>query len=191
MTEHVLLELKHKNGTVAKIYQDENSESPRSWDNLGTLKTWIRNYDFSDKNAPNLNSSDDFEDWSKENDVALFMRIDFCDYGSGGLRISMDDGDYHSDGVIFVTNERLFKEFAQKTLTGEVGPETLKKAKDVLKAELRTLNQWANGEVYGYTIEKSVTCKTCKHTENENVDSCWGFYGMETIKEELQSQGFK
>lgn len=37
-------------------------------------------------------------------------------------------------------------------------------ARDILKGEIKMLSQWANGEVYGFRIDKL-------------DDSCWGFYG--------------
>jgi hypothetical protein len=39
--------------------------------------------------------------------------------------------------------------------------------------------QWCNGEVYGYGIERIVTCPACGIDKPEPVDSCWGFYGLD------------
>lgn len=60
------------------------------------------------------------------------------------------------------------------------------RAREVVDAEVETYDQYLRGDVYGYILEKEVTvevkCPHCgevisTHTEMEEVDSCWGFYG--------------
>lgn len=47
--------------------------------------------------------------------------------------------------------------------------------------------QWANGEVYGYEIERVGVCAAC-HAENaEILDSCWGLYGLDYCRSEARS----
>lgn len=41
---------------------------------------------------------------------------------------------------------------------------------------LETYTCWCNGDVYGYSVENVKTLE-CGHTENELIDSCFGFYG--------------
>ena len=36
---------------VIKVEQDDMTESPREWDNLGTMVCWHRNYDLGDVNG--------------------------------------------------------------------------------------------------------------------------------------------
>lgn len=45
--------------------------------------------------------------------------------------------------------------------------------------EIELLQHHIAGDVYGYIIEEGKTCGTCNHTEWEEVDSCWGFYGSD------------
>jgi hypothetical protein len=40
--------------------------------------------------------------------------------------------------------------------------------------------QWCNGDVYGYEIERLTTCPSCGSEETAAVDSCWGFYGLDS-----------
>lgn len=61
------------------------------------------------------------------------------------------------------------------------------RAREVIDAEVDTYDQYLRGDVYGYILEKEVTveekCPHCgevinTYTEMEEVDSCWGFYGV-------------
>ena len=36
-----------------------------------------------------------------------------------------------------------------------------------------------NGEVYGFVLKTVNVCKCCKQQANEELDSCWGFYGYD------------
>lgn len=44
---------------------------------------------------------------------------------------------------------------------------------------------WAWGDCYGYTITKPVTCECCDNTDDEEIASCWGFYGSDHTKSGL------
>lgn len=46
-----------------------------------------------------------------------------------------------------------------------------------LRGVADTYNDWANGNVWGYTINKVTPCKCCANATSEEIDSCWGFYG--------------
>jgi hypothetical protein len=54
-----------------------------------------------------------------------------------------------------------------------------REAEKCLQAEIRSLDQYLTGDVWGYTI---------KDNEGEIVDSCWGFYGHEDCEAEGKSQ---
>lgn len=59
-------------------------------------------------------------------------------------------------------------------------------AGEVAQSHVKAWNQYLNGEVYGYIVERPVTCEKCGHTEYEDLDSCWGFYGLDYCKEEAE-----
>ncbi len=50
---------------------------------------------------------------------------------------------------------------------------------------VETWNQHLSGDVYGYRVFREVTCDL-GHVHREEVDSCWGFYGLETVREEAR-----
>jgi len=48
------------------------------------------------------------------------------------------------------------------------------------KAALSLIREWnacLSGDVYGYVVEKEVTCDKCKHTDLDHIDSCFGYVG--------------
>ena len=52
---------------------------------------------------------------------------------------------------------------------------------------LDTYTAWANGEVYGYEIERITTCDASGTASAEFVDSCFGFYGFEHCLSEAEA----
>lgn len=60
-------------------------------------------------------------------------------------------------------------------------------------AEIAEYQAWADGEVYGYIIEKAVERERLDNMDNtqtlwEEVDSCWGFFGYEVAAEAARSE---
>jgi hypothetical protein len=55
---------------------------------------------------------------------------------------------------------------------------TRKQAYTCLESEIRTLDQYLRGEVYGIIIEDQ---------NGQQYDSCWGFYGYDYAKREAAS----
>ena len=39
---------------------------------------------------------------------------------------------------------------------------------------------WCNGEIYGYEIGRVTACDGCQSERHEPLESCWGFYGLES-----------
>jgi len=53
---------------------------------------------------------------------------------------------------------------------------------EYIRGEISEYRHWADGEVYGYTIEKSVTWKRADNQDGEMrtwepLESCWGYIG--------------
>lgn len=169
------------NNTI-HIFSDDNPESPREWDNLGTMVCFHQRYNLGDKDH-DFRSWDDLNDYFKDNpSIVVFI----CAYEHGGITISpyvpsettlgypfCDRFDSGWLGCVFVTLEDIRKEFGWKYVTGKRG----KKIKQYLVSEIETYDMHLTGDVYGY----EVVCNTC----NELLDSCWGFYGHDHEKSGL------
>lgn len=67
---------------------------------------------------------------------------------------------------------------------------------------VETWNQYLSGDVYGYVVKELCEDEDCGHEECEgecaygqgsefscgtDIDSCWGFYGLEYVKREAES----
>jgi hypothetical protein len=182
------LETLNHNELTIKIVADYSPESPRDWDNLGTILADHRRYSLADANAPvHLlprhgertleGTARDVELHLKER--VLWLPVRMYEHGSVGLRaIAPDDEvgypwncqwDSGWVGIIYVPYSKLRTEYSCQRITGK----TLTKARDVLKAEIETYSQYINGEVYGYEIEDEAG--SC-------IDSCYGFYGWEYVQ---------
>jgi hypothetical protein len=186
-------------GLTVKIYPDDCQDSPRDWDNLGTLVCFSREYNLGDGGYSNraqvlrhvLESG------------ALWLPVILHDYGSGRIKLELDtvemvrqkllinnlpedasDNDIeefwarNQCGLVFVESEKLVNEY------GADNAETRETALKCLESEIETYNQFLEGDVYGYTIERAKHCKSCDSDSMEHVDSCWGFYGLDYCKKE-------
>jgi hypothetical protein len=66
-------------------------------------------------------------------------------------------------GVIFVSKEKVRKEYGWKVITAKRTEQILK----YLQGEVETFDQYLRGDVYGFR----------KIVDGEEIESCWGFYG--------------
>jgi hypothetical protein len=47
--------------------------------------------------------------------------------------------------------------------------------------------QWCNGEVYGFEAARVTTCPHCGEESEEEVASCWGFFGLDDCRAEARA----
>lgn len=172
-------EHKLKDGHILQIFQDTWAESPRSWSNLGTMAIFHKRYNFGDETTL---SSDDFEGWDKmqeyiENKLKAAACIPIYMYEHSGITINTEGfacpWDSGQIGFIYVTQEKLKEEYNVSELTQEL----IEKAKITLENEVKIMNQYVMGDVYGFQL-------VIKESEKEEkiIDSCSGFYGEDIEK---------
>lgn len=152
---------------TAKIVQDTDPESPREWDNLGTMVCWHRNYRLGDE-QPKCDP-DEYEIPEGSEVLPLYL------YDHSGITMSTGafgcPWDSGQVGFIYVTAERIRAEY------GDDSPESREKARAVLTGEVKVYDQYLTGDIWGFEIFKVNECECCGHNDPESVDSCWGFYG--------------
>jgi len=173
--------------TCLEIQYDEDCESPREWSNLGYFITVDSRYNSPDKNkelediiketGEEATSQEnhmemiktDYEWENSENKVIAIYPI--SKYEHSGISYSLGTAhgfDYSNNGFYIITTE------TQK----EMGTKK-KDFERVIQSELDLYNKWCNGEVYGYTL----------YDDKGGIeDSCWGFYDLEHIREELPEE---
>lgn len=66
-------------GLTVEIHPDEDAESPRSWDNVGTMVCWHRNYNLGDE-QPHTDMGEWLESLALDLDPSLEDRLAIYDY---------------------------------------------------------------------------------------------------------------
>jgi hypothetical protein len=162
------------------IFQDEDAMTPREWDNLGTIVTFHKRIDLGDKDH-GFSSPDDLQIKLDKKGV-VSLPIYMMDHS--GLTVSTNPDmfrtcdpqgwDWGKLGYIFVEEDKIKKEYSVSEVTSELRDTVL----SVLNSEIEVYNQFIQGDVYGYVIEDE---------DGNNLDSVWGFFGIENCLEEAKS----
>ena len=154
-----------------EVIQDDNASDPRGDDNLGTMVCFHSRYNLGDKHDYNHHNYDGWDDMEKniikDNNVGVILPLYLYDHSgitmnTTGFSCGWDSGRV---GFIFISKDKIRKEYGWKNLTKS----RLAKIREYLKGEVETYDQYIKGDVYGYTITDTET--------DEEVDSCWGYYG--------------
>lgn len=169
----ILKEHKLNDGHTLQIFQDTMSESPRSWDNLGTMAIFHKRYNFGDE----VNfSSEDFNNWAEmEEYINTKLKATVCIpiymYDHSGITINTQGfacpWDSGQVGFIYVTDEKMIENYGEN-----YNKEHIARANKVLMSEVETMDQYIRGDVYGFYLVK----------DGETIDSCCGFYGEDISK---------
>jgi hypothetical protein len=143
--------LEHKGYTI-EIHQDEGGESPREWENYSTFVMFHGRYDFGDKHS--FRDSRELEAHINRDDV---ISLPVYMYDHSGITISTTPfscgWDSGQIGYIFMD---------------AVEAQKFEKPLDILEGDIKSLDQFIRGEVYGYVIIDA---------EGNDTDSCWGYLG--------------
>lgn len=75
-------------------------------------------------------------------------------------------------GIIAVPLDKVRREYGWKNITAK----RRKRIEGYLQDEISTLDNYYTGEVFGYRIMP-------ESDDDNELDSCWGFYGTECMKE--------
>ena len=160
----------YKDHTI-HIQPDDNNESPRtSMDNLATMVCFHKRYALGDKGHGFRMK--DYSSWEelekaicKQEDIAAILPIYMYDHSgltinTTGFSCPWDSGQI---GFVFISKKKIREEYNVKRISHK----TLKLAIKVMQGEIETYDQYLRGDIYGYVIDGP---------DEENIDSCWGFY---------------
>jgi hypothetical protein len=164
-----------------EVVQDTDPESPRTWDNLGTMVCFHKRYELGDKTDYRTEDYDSWEELKEgiiknEGEVVI---LPLYLYDHSGITISTSSFSCRWDsgqvGFIFVSKDKIRKEGIDET-----------KVEEYLKGEVETYDQYLTGDVWGYNVYEVTTC-SLGHEHKELVESCYGIYGHDECEKEGQS----
>jgi hypothetical protein len=171
-------------GKVINVYQDEDTESPREWDNLGVMYNIHKDYQLGDKQIRDIVTMDNVDTWDDIYKELGFTKddivMDLYLYDHSGLRIKIGSFDGllpqgHAEfdsgrvGFIVATADKIKKEYNVKRISKKLW----KTVVDVLRGEVETYDKYLSGSVYRYDSE---------------AGSCGGFYDEKQMIEEAKSE---
>ncbi len=163
-------------GGFLVVEVDESPESPRTWDNLGKL------YIAPSRNTIDHNEMDlamDSSDFENEEEFRTYMEKEFdafvlpvyryehsaVAYNTTGFACNWDSGQV---GYIIAEKKQVREEWKVKRISKKLRENVY----SILEGEIENYSQWANGDIYGFTLYKD-------EEKEEELDSCWGFYGTD------------
>ncbi len=173
MSEPIRVE-KHKKHII-KVYQDDMAESPREWDNLGTMVCFHSRYDLGDKHELTVENTKSLV--KGRDTIALPLYL----YDHSG--ITMNTTGFHCPwdsgqvGWILVKRERVRKEFEKKRISKKL----LDKVIEILRSEVGIYDSYIKGNVFGYEIVEETG------GDGDSVDSCWGYFSYEHMLEDAKN----
>lgn len=157
--------IQHKGYTI-EIHEDHfGGESPREWDNAGTMAIYHRHYNFGDKLE--FSNTDDLDEYLAS---GLVYALPIYMYEHGAVTISTSPfscaWDSGQVGYIYMTKEKAKAEGLSDPLA-------------ILENEVSLMDSYLRGEVFFYRI-----CDA----DGQELDSCGGFLGdMKWCIEEAKS----
>lgn len=170
--------VEYKGHNINIYYDDAPMHPRRDFDNLGTLYTAHRRYQPEKNFDAHFNVSDVFNNRIgefKDSFLKKYVALPVYLYDHGGLTVSTtpfscpwDSGFF---GIIAISLDKIRKEFGWKLITAK----RREKIEEYLRGEIRTLDQYYTGEVYGYEL-------TPEDDDKDVIESCWGFFGDDSIK---------
>lgn len=173
-----------KGNFIVRTYHDESPDNPRSWDNFSKMICFHKRYDLGDNHDY---KSNDFSGWEElkeqiEKDYNVGVILPLYLYDHSGITISTSSFSCQWDsgqvGWVFCTKEEMDSNWIELS-----GQDKEERSEVLIKGEVETYDQYLRGDVYGYRVFKVETCdKGCEH--EEELDSCWGYYGEEECMNE-------
>ena len=142
---------KDNRGNFFKFFYDEDSESPRSCDNVATILTWERNYNSPDEN------DDTFEEFAEKHGVDVSQ-----EWNLDSVMDAMREEGYYVVPVYALhhsVSHYSTHDFHDPWDSGVAGIAFCKKQKGlpddddylrtIIDQEIKEYDAWVNGEIYG------------------------------------------
>ena len=189
MSRETMAESFEHAGMIVEIHWDNDPESPREWDNAGTMVCWHSRYNLGDHKTNDFASPDEFREWWKENGKGgVILPLYLYDHGGitmscGAFSCPWDSGQV---GWIYCTADTIRHEWG-KGKKSRITKAMREQAEKCLRQEVETYDDFLTGQVYGYVVRQPIIDECGDDTGEGEEDSCWGFYGLDDCREEAKS----
>jgi hypothetical protein len=160
-----------KDNIQVSIHYDDTVESPREWENLGTMALFHKKYKVS--NEDDLTIQQSIKIYNSDDYICLPVYM----YDHSGISLSTSNEMYPFNdvwdagqlGIIFVRKDKVRKEFGVKRISSALKQRIIAN----LKAEVEAYGQFLNGDVF--VVDRL--------EDGEITDSCGGFFGFLAAEE--------
>jgi hypothetical protein len=165
-----------------EIHYDQDASDPRrEFDHAAKMVLAHRRYDLPNESGIDIDDHGSLEETLEaikaDQDVVGWLPVYGYDHGSLTLRAGEPFScpwDSGVAGLIYVTREAMDEGW-------NAGGWDQDNVTALLKSEVEEFDQYLTGQVYGFVVYDALT--------EENLESCWGFYGDESVEEEAKSTG--
>ena len=175
MQPHEIIEYK---GYKIEIYHHEDAESPLThFGNLGTMYTRHHRYNIGENFDEHLYEEEVFDGEFgvfKKSFLRQYIALPLYLYDHSGQTINTTGfscpWDTSRIGIIAVSLDDVRKEYGWKNITKK----RREQIETYLRAQVKLYDDYVRGSVYGFRLIDP---------DGEEHDSCWGYYGDESIKD--------
>lgn len=182
--------MQHAAQIRVRVVADQDAESPREWDTLGTMVCAHGRYNLGDddglekarelinKHYSNkwldnegydLTHVPDIEELLERTGAAIMLPLYLYDHSGITMKTTPFSCPWDSGkvGFIFVSKEDVRKEYSWKRLTQA----RIQEIQTYLEGEVEVYDQYLTGDVWGFQVIE----------DGEEKDSCWGFFGSDPL----------
>jgi hypothetical protein len=169
-------------GRTVELHIDEDPRNPRQdFDNATTIVAFHRRYNLGDKDHGY--KFQDFNGWDeletqiiRDHKPTIILPLYMYDHS--GITISTSPfscpWDSGKIGFCFITPKQIRECYQVKRITKAIR----EKAEKLIQGEVETYDQYISGQIYGYVT---------KDANGNELDSCWGYYGIDSVREEAKN----
>lgn len=191
-----------------RIIADSDPESPREWENVGTMACWHRRYNLGDV-QPRESPSEFMRSLAVEVCPRLGELIDYWEndgYEGESTNRHVDAMVEHVLNAKYIILPLYLYDHSGITMStgrfscpwdsGQVGfiyctiergiaeCGSVENAEKYLRGEVKVYDQYLTGDVYGFVVEEADDYGLGDNDDLDwnEIDSCWGFYGSDPFE---------
>ena len=162
-----------------RIFHDESPLDPREdCEPVTKMICFCKRYKLGDSHGYFSEAHNNWEELKEEleQDYDILVILPVYMYDHGGITISTTPFGCRWDsgqiGWVFVEKKQFdeIPELFEDIATGWI------------ESEVKEYDTYLRGDVYGFQLIEKSTCDSCETEHEEEVDSCWGFYGHDIRK---------